>query len=147
MLKQQLQKEQITAMKSGDKARLGVLRYIVSQIKNKEIDTKNELSDAEVVQILRKQIKELKDGIESFKKGGREDLIQENEQQIAIISEYLPPEISDDELDKEIENLVSENKESIDQNPKSIIGIAMNALKSKAEPGRISAALKRKGHM
>lgn len=144
MLKQQLQKDQIAAMKAGDKETLRVLRYIVSQIKNKEIDTRQELTEEEVVQVLRKQVKELKEGISSFEKGGRQDLIEENQKQIEIIQNYLPAEISDEEIEKEVDRLVSENQDKIAANPKAIIGICMNELRSKAEPGRISAVLKKK---
>jgi uncharacterized protein YqeY len=144
MIKQQLQSDQIAALKAGDKAKLNVLRYIVAQIKNKEIDSRQDLTDEEVVQILRKQVKELQEANEGFAKGGRQDLIDENNSQIKIISEYLPAELSDEQLEAEMDKLIADNQEAIQKNPKSIIGICMNALRSKAAPGRISALLKQK---
>lgn len=144
MLKQQLQKDQIAAMKAGDKETLGVLRYIVSQIKNKEIDTRQELTEEEVVQVLQKQVKQLKEGIASFEQGGRTDLIEENQKQITIIQKYLPAEITDEEIETEVDRLVSENQDKIAANPKAAIGICMNELRSKADPARISAVLKKK---
>lgn len=147
MIKQQLQKDQIAAMKAGDKDRLNTIRYIVSQIKNKEIDAKQELSDEEVIQLLRKQIKQLHDSNESFAQGNRQDLIDENTKQITIISEYLPPEISDEGLEQELDHLIAQHKEAMAANPKAIIGIAIKELKPKAAPGRINACLKKKGLM
>ncbi len=144
MIKQQLQSDQIAALKAGDKAKLNVLRYIVAQIKNKEIDSRQDLTDEEVVQILRKQVKELQEANEGFAKGGRQDLVDENNSQITIISAYLPAELSDEHLEAEMDKLIADNQEAIQKNPKSIIGICMNALRSKASPARISALLKQK---
>jgi uncharacterized protein YqeY len=144
MIKQQLQSDQIAALKAGDKAKLNVLRYIVAQIKNKEIDSRRDLTDEEVIQILRKQVKELQEANEGFVKGGRQDLVDENNSQIAIISAYLPAELSDEQLEAEMDKLIADNQEAIQKNPKSIIGICMNALRSKAAPARISALLKQK---
>ena len=147
MLKNTLQTDQIAALKSGDKATLSVLRYIVAQIKYKEIEKRTDLTDEEVVAVLRKQIKELKEANEGFEKGGRTDLVEENNRQIEVISRYLPTEMSDEDLTKEIEALVEQNKDAIAANPKAVIGICMNALRSKVDPSRISTILRNKGYM
>lgn len=139
-----MQSDQIVAMKSGDKVTLNVLRYIVAQLKYKEIEKQSELTDEEVVQALRKQIKELQEAVDAGEKAGRQDLVDENKAQIAIIQKYLPAEISDDELEVEVQKLVDANKDKIAANAKSIIGIAMGALKSKADPARIQAVLRKK---
>jgi uncharacterized protein YqeY len=96
MLRQQLQTDQLEALKSGDKLTLNVLRYIVAQLKYKEIEKKAGLNDEEVVVALRKQIKELQEAIDSAKKAGREDLIKENEEQIEVIKRYMPA-VADEE--------------------------------------------------
>lgn len=143
MLRQQLQTDQLTALKSGDKLTLNVLRYIVAQLKYKEIEKKAELNDEEVVATLRRQMKELQEAIDSAKKANRDDLIKENEEQIAVIKRYMPAEISDEEIEAEIKKLVENNKPAIEKNAKAIIGISMGALKSKADPSRIQAALRK----
>lgn len=137
MLKQQIQEKLITALKEKDTKKTNVFRFLMSSIKNKEIDKKTELTDEEIVQVIRKQIKELNDANEMFKKGNRHDLIEENNYQINILNEYLPQEISDEELKKEIELIKQENKELIEKNPKAIFGICIGKLKSKADPKRI----------
>lgn len=147
MLKNQIQQDQITALKSRDTATLSVLRYIVAQIKYKEIEKRDDLTDDEVISVLKKQVKELKEANEGFEKGGRSDLIEQNNAQIEIISRYLPAEMSDEDLQKEVEKLIEEKKDIIAQNPKAIIGICMGQLKSKADPSRISAILRSKGLM
>jgi uncharacterized protein YqeY len=143
MLRQQLQTDQLAALKSGDKLTLNVLRYIVAQLKYKEIEKKSELNDEEVVATLRKQMKELQEAIDSAKKANREDLIKENEEQIEVIKRYMPAEISDEEIEAEIKKLVESNKPAIEKNAKAIIGIAMGALKAKADPSRIQSALRK----
>lgn len=137
MIKEKLQTDQLTALKSSDKKTLEVLRYILAQIINKEIDKQTDLTDEEVISILRKQVKELQESIDAFNKGGRTDLATQSEEQKQIVVRYLPAEISDEELEKEVKRIIEENKEAYEKNPKLIIGICMKELKNKAEPGRI----------
>ncbi|MFH0773546.1 MAG: GatB/YqeY domain-containing protein [bacterium] len=143
MLYEQLQAEQITALKSKDTLKLQTIRGIIAQIKNKEIEKKAPLSEDEVVGVVKRAKKELLESIESFTKGGRADLIEESQKQLAIVNTYLPPELSDEELQKAVAALIEGNKEAIVKNPKSIIGICMKELKSKAESSRIMAALQK----
>ncbi len=145
MLRQKLQDDQIAALKAGDKIKLGILRFILAQIKNKEIDKNppagGELTDEETLVVLRKVIKELKESVEAFEKGGRKELADDNKAQLEIASVYLPTEISDEDLKVEIEKVIKENQTVFDNNQKAIIGICMKQLKSKADPGRIMKVL------
>lgn len=141
MLRQKLVNDQIQTLKNHDQEKLSILRYILAQIKNKEIDKNppagGELTDEETIRVLRKIAKELSESIEAFKKGGREDLISNSQKQLDIVSTYLPKEISDEELKKEIKKVIAENKDVYDKNPKAIIGVCVGKLKSKAESSRI----------
>lgn len=144
MITDQIRSDQVQAMKAGDSSKVSVLRYILAQIKNKEIEKKTSLTDEEALTVLRKSAKELKESIEAFKKGGREDLLKDNEKQLKIISAYLPQEISDEEITKSIDELVQKNQEAIKQNSKAIIGIVMKELRGKADPQRIIKILNEK---
>lgn len=141
MLRQKLQDDSMIALKAGDKTKLSVLRFILAQIKNKEIDKKLELTDEETMVVLRKVIKELKESVEAFEKGGRKELAEDSKKQLEFASVYLPAEISDEELKAEIEKIIKENQAVFDNNQKAIIGICMKQLKSKADPGRIMKTL------
>jgi len=143
MLKSKLQADQIVALKARDQLRLDTIRYIVSQIKNKEIDTQKDISDDEVVSILKKIKKEFHESIDSFTKGGRKDLVDEYQKQLDILLTYLPEEISDEDLMKEVESLVEKNKDLFQQKPQALIGICIKELKSKADSTRIMQALKK----
>lgn len=137
MIKQKLQAEQIIALKAGEKEKLTTLRYILAQIKNKEIDKMADLSEEEEISVMRKIAKELKESIEAFQKGARNDLVAQSQTQLDLVNAYLPQEISDEELKKEIEKIISLNQEVYNKNQKAIIGIAVKKLKTKAEPARI----------
>lgn len=140
MLRQKIVADQIQALKNHDQEKLSTLRYILAQIKNKEIDEKSDLNDQEVISILRKISKELNESIEAFKKGGRDDLISGSQKQLQLVLTYLPKEMSDEELKKEIEKVIQEYNKNLPagrQDPKAIIGVCVGKLKSKAESSRI----------
>lgn len=142
MIKQKLQEDQIVAMKAKDVEKLQTLRYILAQIKNIEIDKRVELSDEEVVDVLRKEVKKLQDSIDSFKAASREDLAQEYQFQKDIIVTYLPQELSDEDLKAEVQKIIEANKELYEKNPMALIGICVKELKSKADASRISATVR-----
>jgi len=144
MLKQKLQAEYLQSLKAGDKDKVQILRYFLAKVKNEEIDKEEDLTDEEVISLLKKQKKELLESIESFEKGKRKDLEIESKKQLEIILEFIPPEISDEELNQEIEKIIEKNKDIFNKNPKMLIGICIKALKSKAESSRIIKILKQK---
>lgn len=141
MLSDTLHADMITALKTKDAQKLEMLRYIVAQIKNKEIDKHSALTDEETMHVLRKIAKELKESIEAFKMGQRPDLADQSKNQLQIMQAYLPKEITDEELKNEIDKLVAANHELYEKNAKAIIGVAMRELKDKADPQRIMKAL------
>lgn len=141
MLTQKLQDDQVQALKSGEKEKLSVLRYILAQIQNKQIEKRADLTDDDVIAVLKKIAKELKESVDAFQKGGRNDLVTEYQKQLDILAPYLPKEMSDEELKKVIDELIEKNKEIFEKNPKAIIGICMKVLRSKADSSRILAIL------
>lgn len=138
MIKQNLQKEQLDAMKARDAFKLQTIRYILAQIKNKEIDSQKELADEEVVNVLRKEAKKLQDSIDAFKVASRDDLIEESQKQLDIVNSYLPKELSDEDLKGKIQEIIDANKELHEQNPNALIGMCVGKLKSEASSTRIA---------
>src|SRR3989344_1983115 len=110
MLRQKLQDDSLAALKAGDKDRLSVLRFIIAQVQNKEIEKKGELTDEETVVVLKKVARELKESIDAFAKGNRSELVEENKKQLGIVSSYLPAEMPDEKLNAEIDKILAENK-------------------------------------
>ena len=143
MLRETLQSDQTAALKSGQKLRLDVLRFILAQIKNKEIEKKANLSDEETILVLQKFAKELREAMVAFEKGNRPDLVAQNNAQLEIISAYLPKELGEAELEAKVQALFEDNKAAIEANPKSIIGICMKSLRAEADSARIMAAIQK----
>lgn len=143
MLKQKLQVDQIAAMKAKNQVKLDTIRYILSQINNKQINTQKEPTDEEIVGIIQKVKKELNESITAFQKAGRKDLVDEYQAQLDIILTYLPAELSDPQLEQEIRSLIEKNKQLYESNPKAIIGICVKELRTKVDPSRIVPMLQR----
>lgn len=139
MLGAKIQENLIAALKEKKAEELSVLRFLQAAIKNVEIEKKAPLSDDEIISIIRKQIKELNDAKLMFEKGGRADLASQNANQIAILTTYLPVEMSDEDLKKEIDRIISANKETYDKNPKIVMGMCMKELRANVSPQRIAA--------
>ena len=141
MLTDKIQQDQIAALKAHEEQRLSVLRFLLSDIKNQQIEKQQELTDEDVIVVIRKQVKKLEDAIPLFEKGNRPEMAADNKKQIEILSAYLPAEMSDEELKSQIQKIIEENKEMYEKNPKAIIGIVMGKLKSEAAPARIMSVL------
>ncbi len=134
-LKGQIRDDMKTAMKAGDKDRLKVVRLILAAITQVEVDERTELTDAAVLGILNKMVKQRRDSVSQFRDGGRDDLADIETAEIGVIEDYLPEQMSDDELDAMISKAISETgAESIRD-----MGKVMGAVKTKAE-GRADMA-------
>jgi uncharacterized protein len=106
--KEKMNKEMVLAAKAKDKIRLSALRMMKSGLHNREIDLKRELSEAEFLQLLSGMVKQRKDSIEQFEKGGRADLVEKEEAELRVIEEFLPAQLSDADLDAAIEEAIRE---------------------------------------
>jgi hypothetical protein len=132
-LKDQLIEEMKQAMKAGDQLRLDVIRLLRAQIKNVEID-QGELDDAGVQKIVQQQIKQWKDALVDYKKGKRDDLIEETQSKIKILQTYLPQQLSDEELKAKIQQIHKET--GLKAGP--LIGKVKQAAGNQAEGSRIA---------
>ena len=141
-LKARITADMKTAMKAGEKDRLKTVRLILADIQRKEVDSREQLDDAGVLTVIEKAIKQRRDSIEQFVKGGREDLSAIEEAELKIIQTYLPEQLSDDEIAAMInETIAATGAESIRD-----MGKVMGAIKSKAagkaDMGMVGAMVK-----
>ncbi len=141
-LKDQLSADMKSAMKAGDKDRLKVVRLLLADIKRAEVDGRKELDDAGVLSVIEKAVKQRRDSIEQFEKGGRDDLADNERQELEVIRTYLPEQLGDDELDALIdEAIAATGAESIRD-----MGKVMGAIKAKAagraDMGAVGAKVK-----
>ena len=107
-LKDQLTEEMKGAARAKDKLRLGTIRMVRSEIKNREIALRHELSDDEILKLLGTMVKQRKDSISQFKKGGRDDLAAREEQELEILQAYLPEQLDVVEIEKIVKAVIAE---------------------------------------
>lgn len=108
-LKERLMADLKDAMKSKDKLRKDVITMVRASIKQKEVDERIEIDDSDITDIIAKQVKEKRASIDDFKKGNREDLVSQTEKEIEILLDYLPKQLSEDELHSIIQETIDEN--------------------------------------
>ncbi len=127
-LKAQISEDMKTAMKAGDKERLKVVRLIIAAIKQIEVDQRTELDDAAVLGVLDKMVKQRRDSVNQFKKGGRQDLVDIELAEITVLENYLPEQLGEAELIDIIEQAIKDSgAESIRD-----MGKVMGQVKAKA---------------
>ena len=133
------------AMRNKDQLRLSVLRMMKSAIKNKEIEKMKPLDDGEALSVLNTLVKQRKDSVDQFRKGGREELAQKEESEIKIIEEYLPAAASEDDIRKAIEEAVQETGASSTKDMGKVMKAALARLAGKSADGsRVSQMVKEK---
>lgn len=142
MLTNKIQQDQLAALKAKNESTLTTLRLLSAELKNKQIDLGHELTDDEAMAVIRKQVKQLNDAKDMFEKGGRNDLVAENETQITTLTAYLPTEISDEELQTEVKRIIAENDALRTSSPNALFGVSIKELREKADPSRITKMVK-----
>lgn len=143
-MKDKILKDMTLAMKSQDKLKLSVLRMVKGAIQLEEINKKSELSDEDVIGVLAKQIKTRKESIVEFEKGNRFDLIEQTNMEIAILNEYMPAQLSEDEVNKIIDDAFTKVNPTSQSDMGKIMGIITPLLKGKADMSSVSKKVKEK---
>ena len=132
----------ISAMKSKDKERLAVLRMVKGAMQLEEINVKRELNDDEVIRIISKQIKTRKDSIIEFEKGNRNDLIEATNVEIEILNEYMPVQMTEEEISKVIDEVFAQVKPESPKDMGKIMGAISPLVKGKADMGLVNKMIK-----
>ncbi|MBR1718395.1 MAG: GatB/YqeY domain-containing protein [Bacilli bacterium] len=132
------------AMKAQNKELLSVIRMVKGAISLEEINTKKELTDDEVISIIAKQIKTRKESIEEFKKGGRQDLIDQTNREIEILSKYMPEQLSVEEVNKIIDDIFDLIKPSSMADMGKLMGLAKEKLNGRADMSYVSKTIREK---
>ena len=139
-LKQKISEDFKEAFKNKELEKKGVLSLVNSEIKNKEIELgKREkgLSDEEVVAVVQKAVKQRKDSVEQFKQGGRTDLAEAEQKEIEILQNYLPKQMSDEDIEKQIIKVIEDAGAEGPADTGKVMGLAMGALKGKADGNKV----------
>jgi uncharacterized protein len=148
MLRDDINKALTEAMKAKDERKVSTLRMVNSSVKNADIEArgggKQPLGDAEVLSLLQKMIKQRQESVELYKKGNRADLVKQEEEEIAIISGYLPKQMSDAETAAAIDAAIKETGAAGMKDMGKVIGALRGKYAGQMDMGKASAAVKAK---
>jgi len=139
---QKLKDDLKVAMREKDILKRDTIRLIMSAVKQIEVDERREVSEEDLIKILQKAVKQREDAIGFAKDGGRDDLVEANEKEIAILKEYLPKQLSDDELKEELKAIIAEVGASSMKDMGKVMGVASKKLAGKADGKRINGVVK-----
>ena len=141
-LKKKMDQEMILAAKAKDKIRLSALRLLKSGLHNREIDLKRELNEAEFLQLLSAMVKQRKDSIEQFEKGGRADLVEKEETELKVIQEFMPTPMSETELDAMIAEAIRETGAASVRDMGKVMATLMPKVTGKADGKMVGEKVK-----
>ena len=146
MIRDDIKAATITAMKGGDKAATGTLRLVQAAIKNRDIELRGSGKapddDALVTEVLQKMIKQRRESVELYRKGGREELAAAEEAEIAVIERFLPAQLSDAEAEAKIREIIAETGASSMKDMGRVMALVKERLGSSIEPARASGLVR-----
>jgi uncharacterized protein YqeY len=143
-LKERISEDMKTAMRSGEKDRLAVIRLLQAAIKQREVDERITLDDAQVTAVLEKMIKQRKESIVAFEKGARADLVAKETAEITVLQPYLPAQLSDSELDALIVEAIGATSATSIKDMGKVMAIVKAKAAGKADMGAVGARIKAK---
>jgi len=143
-LKTKLTDDMKTAMKSGDKDRLGVIRLVNAAIKQREVDERIQLDDAQVLSVLEKMLKQRRDSVTQFEAAGRNDLADKEKFEIGVIQDYLPQQMTAAEVDAAIGAAIAESGATSAKDMGKVMGAVKPKVAGRTDMGKLSERVKAK---
>jgi hypothetical protein len=143
-LKERITEDMKSAMRAGEKDRLGVVRMILAAIKQREVDERITLDDAQVLTVLEKMAKQRKESIAQFESGGRADLVAKENAELVILQSYLPAQMSEAELDAIIAEAIAATGATTVKDMGKVMGIVKGKAAGRADMGAVGARIKQK---
>ena len=137
-LKRRINQDAKEALKSKDTLTLNVLRMLKSEIRYKEIERGSELSDDDVISVLSTAIKKRKDSIQQFEKGGRDDLASKEKEELAVVTKYMPEQVSEEELSQIISQAISEEGATGASDLGKVMKLVMPKVRGRADGKKIN---------
>ncbi len=141
-LKDQLKDQQKLAMLAKDKARLGAIRLLMAEIKQREVDTRIELNDEDILAVVTKMVKQRRDSISQFEAAGRQDLADKESAEIAVLQEFLPQQLTADEIAALIEQAITESGAAVMADMGKVMAVLKPKIQGRADVGAVSAQVK-----
>jgi uncharacterized protein len=130
------------AMRAGDTRRRDALRLLTAALKQKEVDERKTLSDADVVAVIEKMIKQRRDSVAQFEQGGRADLVEKENFEIAVLQAYMPAALSDAEIDSAIGEAIAETGAKGPADMGKVMGVLKSRLAGRADMSKVAGRVK-----
>jgi uncharacterized protein len=143
-LKDRIKDDVKQAMRDKDEARLTTLRMLAAAIQRKEVDERITLDDAQVIAVIDKQLKQARESIEQYEKGGRADLAEKEKREMAVYQVYMPAALSDADLDKLIAESIAATGASSVKDMGKVMGVLKPKVQGRADMGALGAKIKAK---
>ena len=141
-LKDQLKDQQKLAMLARDKARLGTIRLLMAEIKQREVDSRIELNDEDILAVVTKMVKQRRDSISQFEAAGRQDLADKESAEIVVLQEFLPQQLTADEIAALIEQAITESGAAVMADMGKVMVVLKPKIQGRADVGAVSAQVK-----
>ena len=141
-LKEKIKSDLKDAMKSGDTVVRGVLRLLSSNIKNEEISSKKELTDDDILKIIKKDIKRHKESIEQYKTGEREDSAEQEEKELEILEKYMPEQMGEEEIRKIVSNVIEKTEAADASDFGKVMGMVIKEIGGNVDGNVVSGIVK-----
>ncbi|MEJ2325472.1 MAG: GatB/YqeY domain-containing protein [Chromatiaceae bacterium] len=142
MLRERVQNDMKSAMKAGDKRRLGGVRLMLAAMKQREVDERIALNDAEVLAVLDKMVKQRRDSLEQYAQAGRDDLAEQERYELEVIRTYLPTALSDEELARLVGEAIAATGAQSMKDMGKVMGILRPQVQGRADMAAVSALVK-----
>ncbi|MFL2963943.1 MAG: GatB/YqeY domain-containing protein [Methylophilaceae bacterium] len=131
-------------MRAKDSARLGAIRLLQAAIKQKEVDERIELNDDQIFSVIQKMLKQRKDSIEAYQKASRQDLIDQEQLEIEVLSKYMPEPLSEEEINQYIEEAIATTGASDMKDMGKVVGILKSKVAGRADMAEVSKLVRQK---
>jgi uncharacterized protein len=143
-LKERITDDMKAAMRAGEKERLGVIRMITAAIKQREVDERISLDDAQVIAVLEKMVKQRKESLVQFQAGNRQDLVDKESAEIELLKDYLPSQLGDAEIDALIADAIAATGAASVKDMGKVMGVIKSKAQGRADMGTVGAKIKAK---
>ena len=144
MLREKIANDMRDAMKAREQIRVATLRMLMAAVKNTEVEKLHELSDDEVLDVVAREAKRRRESIDAFKQGGRDDLVEKENGELAVLEAYLPEKLSDEELAKLVDEAIAETGASTPKQMGEVMKALMPKVRGRADGAQVSTLVKGK---
>ena len=142
VLKARITEDMKNAMRAKEPARLSAIRLLLAAMKQREVDERIELTDADVLAIIEKMLKQRRDSIEQFQKGNRQDLVEKEQFEVGVLQGYMPAAMSSAEIDAAVANAIASSGAKAMADMGKVMAVLKPVLAGRADMGRVSASVK-----